>query len=220
MTKLVTVITGANRPYKTRLIRLLNSLPDCANPIVYDLGYLGIGTTLGVDAWDFKQPGLMRCSFKPLAVSIACSRKPKTPLVAWIDADCIARFDAGDLRELIECESHYAVTVKRKHEIEHCAKHRSHYFSTVNAGVVFFKTEYSGRVSGYWMNTTNLCGGYDQVGLSITSGNRSERGVVMQSPAGLVKLLKTDDWNCYYHKEELALHAKVLHYKGGMHDPL
>ena len=216
----LTIVTAATKSYKDKLLRMIASIPKDIAVDVYDVGELGIGTPLKPGVRDFEQPGLMRCSFKPVAIlNTMLSNVNRTEYIAWIDADCVFQCDSRSIHNVLDGTFDIAVTVKREHEIEDCAKKRPQFFATINAGVILLRWDNMSVVMR-WMQAASFCGGYDQSSLSFILGNPVQRKGVVESPSGRVRCLSTDEWNCYYHKDKCVTSAKIIHYKGGKGDPL
>lgn len=165
------------------------------DPMIYDLGGLGIGTPYECPT---SSKALHKFPKKPYVIKDALQRIPKGQWLAWIDADCIMQRPIDDAL-LHDKQFDVGVTFRKNH---------------LNSGVNFWN--HNTRTLNFldvWCKEAIAVGG-DQNGLNricqITKG--SSVGQTFDIAGADVKVFDSRLYNNFFFKKDQS-NARVLHYK-------
>ena len=172
----------------------INSIKENGyNPIVYDLGGLGIGKEFNASTSD---KALHKFPKKPFVIKDALEQLPKNYWLAWIDIDCIMQKPIDDA---IAFDYDVGVTFRKNH---------------LNSGVSFWRhNDNALNFLDHWGATALEVGG-DQNALNkicnITSG--STVGYILNIKNADVKVFDSRIYNNFFFKKPQD-NARILHYK-------
>lgn len=163
------------------------------DPIIYDLGGLGIGKAFEATTSD---KALHKFPKKPFVIKDALEQLPVNHWLAWVDIDCIMQSPIDDA---ISNDYDVGVTFRKNH---------------LNSGVTFWKhTNNSLNFLDLWGKTALTVGG-DQNALNsicnITSG--STVGTILNIQNTNIKVFDSRIYNNFFFKKPQD-NARILHYK-------
>lgn len=178
--------------------------------LAYDLNDLGFGELFLVKPESFARNPIPPCYHKPMIVADCLRNIEDGVQVIYLDGDAILN---APVDEVFRDEFDVGVTLRKKDEQGTACPKITGY---IQAGVMFFVN--SQKVRGFvsnWEEATKEFGS-DQWALNelLDAFSWEERNVTVDVGDLRVKVLATEEYNCYYLDKGFSEENKIVHFKG------